>query len=104
MTSKFALLAIVGVAGFLGAASPADAACGAISGSGSAPNPANFDPPRRYDMVTLAKAHAVGAWKKQVRASCPGYSTSWPSARGRNLSCEGYAGGTSCVATGTPRK
>lgn len=103
MTWRSAKLVMIGAIGALAVASPALAECGAISGTGSAANPQNYNPPRRYDMVTLAKAHAVGAWKNAVRSLCPGHSTSWTKARGKSISCEGYAGGTQCVATGKPR-
>lgn len=103
MARRSAKCAMIGVISLLAFAPSAFAECGAISGTGSAANPQNFSPPRRYDMVTLAKAHAVGAWKKAVRNLCPGHSTSWTKARAKSISCEGYAGGTQCVATGKPQ-
>jgi hypothetical protein len=95
-------IGFIGVSGLVLATVPAFAECGTIGGSGRAADPMNFDPPRRYDMVTAAKVHAVGAWKKEVRARCPGSSTSWEKARRKNIACEGYAGGTACTATATP--
>lgn len=103
MVRKFMQIALAGAAALLCSLSAAQAACGPVTGSGQAANPQNFDPPRRYDVVTLAKVRAVGAWKAAVRARCPGQSLSWTRALKRDLSCEGKAGGTSCVATGTPR-
>lgn len=103
MRYKYVDLLAIAAVGLCVSIPSAHAECGVISGSGQAANPLNFDPPRRYDMVTLAKAHAVGAWKKEVRARCPGHSKSWTRARGNSITCEGYAGGMSCVATATPR-
>ena len=83
------------------AAEPAAASICAnkVVGQGRAANPANYDPPRHYDMVKRARERAIAAWRAKVARGC---SSNWSRASKRNVDCEGYAGGTECTASATP--
>ena len=70
-----------------------------VVGKGRAANPANYDPPRSYDMVKRARERAIAAWRAKIARGC---SRNWSRASKRNVDCEGYAGGTECTATATP--
>lgn len=85
-------------------AAPAHAAegCGSVSAQGRAANPANYDPPKHYDMESVAKARAVAAWRVTAARQCPASTAAWSRATGRSVDCEGYAGGLECTARGTP--
>jgi hypothetical protein len=71
---------------------------------GRAANPANYDPPKHYNMEKLAKTRAIANWQAAVRTNCPEASTLWLRASDKKISCEGYAGGLGCEATATPAK
>ena len=73
-----------------------------MTGVGRAANPSHYDPPRKYDVVELARTRAELAWLKAVKAECPGRSVIWLRSSGRKVECEGYAGGTECTVTAIP--
>ena len=83
---------------------PASAAagCDSVSAQGRAANPANYDPPRHYDMEELAKARAIAAWRVIAARECAVSRAAWSKATGRSVDCEGYAGGLECTARATP--
>ena len=82
----------------------ADGCRRATTGSGRAANPANYDPPKHYNMEKLAKSRAIANWQEKVRAACSGASTAWLRARDKKIECDGYAGGLGCEATATPAR
>jgi len=84
------------------AASAEANACGSITATGRAANPANYEPPRHYDMNALARRRAIEAWRAKTAEACPRSSNIWWRARNRAIACEGYAGGLGCEATGVP--
>lgn len=75
-----------------------------ISSEGRAANPMNYDPPKHYDMETLAKSRARAAWRQAVQSGCPGYSANLQKAKQRTDFCEGYAGGLSCTVNAVPSR
>ncbi|MFA5948653.1 MAG: hypothetical protein WC807_00050 [Hyphomicrobium sp.] len=75
-----------------------------VSALGSAANPMNYDPPKRYNMEALAKTRAIAAWRAEVRKSCPGHLSYWWAASKRSVICEGHAGGLSCEVTAVPAR
>ena len=98
------LVAAVGLAAGLAPASAESACEQSITASGRAANPQNYDPPKHYNPETLAKDRAIAKWRELVAAKCPHDSNFWWRARDRKVTCEGYAGGISCEASGTPAK
>lgn len=100
--SRIVLQALSSLYFGLALAGSAAAACGSVSAQGRAANPANYDPPKHYDMESLAKARAIAAWRVTAARQCPASSAAWSLATGRSIDCEGVAGGLECQAAGAP--
>jgi len=104
LISLAATVAAVSLLAAMSQASAENACREAISATGKAANPANYDPPKHYNMEKLAKDRAIAAWRALVANKCPHDSNLWWRARNRKVSCEGYAGGTGCEASATPAR
>lgn len=77
--------------------------CNASLGAwGRAPNGLNYEPPRGYDTVALARARAISNWKTRVRVACPDHSAFWWRAADKAVDCQGYAGGAACTVRARP--
>lgn len=99
-----ASIAVLAVAVATPAAAEGIACVTGITGVGKAANPLNYDPPRHYDMLALAKRRAIANWHEEVEAKCPHASSYWFRARTKKVTCDGYAGGTGCEAFAIPAR
>jgi hypothetical protein len=75
-----------------------------VRAMGRMPNGLNFEPPRHYDTVRMARSRAIAAWRQKVAARCPHHSTFWWRAQAKSIDCEGYAGGVSCEVGARPAR
>lgn len=104
-TQAFSLVitAVLALGASAGGASAHSWRCDSSLGAwGRAPNGSNYEPPRPYDTVALARHRAIQNWKMRVRVGCPEHSAFWWRAGDKAVDCQGYAGGTACSVRARP--
>jgi hypothetical protein len=72
--------------------------------TGRMANGLNFDPPRNYDTMALARTRAIAGWQQKVAALCLRHSPPWWHAHAKQLVCECHADGIGCEVTAKPAR